>query len=232
MNKKVIFGAIIIVSLSSFVFFVNKKSNPYISESESSTQSHSKLLNTVDSDVMTEAPAISKLSAKQPLKSLSNKSASEVIDHSPISNSAANSPGMSAPADNIGAENTQESKKLILVDPNSRLQYQHAFEEEPRNEVWADPTEQSIKDSLLNNQYGLRYHVEGIACKTSICIATVSVDMSKSSPELEERFGWYSILKSMRDSPVGLNIMDIETAIHPDPKNSAILIYETSFSKQ
>jgi len=139
------------------------------------------------------------------------------------------------PAENQGIErDTAKNGHAgpLMVDPNSPLSYKYTFDQEERSESWAAPSERSLTESVQHHQFGNRYKVESIECKTTLCITKVSIPASETNSQLEAEFGWYGIVHSMRQSELGKSLAEYETAVYLDKSDPPMMIYESTFIKQ
>lgn len=231
MNRKIVFGVIALAVVSGIFFLSRQSTVQEIVTVESTDRANKPLNNHPDGSAnYTETKAgnaSSSGNASAPSTQQQNQSVTrqDSIPPVPLQDQASNQ-------GNAVAGAASSERKLMVVDLNARLQHQYAFDQEARDEAWATPTEQSIKDTLLNNQYAARYKIEELGCKTTVCVIKASVEMNKTNPDMERDFGWSNIMKSLRNTPLGQNIQDAEIAVSSDPKNPNLIIYETSFLKQ
>jgi hypothetical protein len=120
----------------------------------------------------------------------------------------------------------------MMVDPKTPLRYKHTFDQEARLESWAAPSEEFLTESVQHSQFGDRYKLESIECKTTLCITKVSIPADKTNSEMERDFGWYEIVHSMRQSKLDQNLSEYETAVYIDESYPPRIIYESTFIKK
>jgi hypothetical protein len=104
---------------------------------------------------------------------------------------------------------------------NALKEWQHAFEQEVRNEAWARPLEVSIQQSIAPEIDLGHFYVSNIECRATLCEIRLLAQGSLQRAELE-RFGY-----QIRELPwaVGLNAALATGTASPD-RYEAIWIFE------
>lgn len=162
---------------------------------------------------------------------------------SPKNNSDANKLVTELPHEKISSEiatkavdkniRAEGKNGLIIVDNNSRLPYRYTFDEEDRLESWAAPSEQLLSESVQHSEFGSRYKLESLECKTTVCITKVSISADKTNDDIEMNFGWPKFLLSIEQSKVGQSFSDHSSTVYQE--ESAVgprIIYESAFIKK
>lgn len=232
MKKGLIIGGSAILALSLAAIFANKSTAPLQNDKRTSVESPQKAPISNNQGSFSEEnqsgkitiPAEHLVKVSQEPATNPDSAANTDIDN----NKKPTTPGTREST----AGTTPAKKKLLLIDPDTKLRARHAFEEEETDSAWAPQTEDTISSSLKTNDYANRYNIEELRCKTTMCIVKVSIDSSKTTPDFEDNFGWQYVTYNLPKSELGNNLTPEETAVYSDPDKPNILYYETTFSRK
>jgi len=134
--------------------------------------------------------------------------------------------GTAMPALSNSAVDSVSFAQAVAAQMKAHRQAIARHEREPRNPVWASPTEQLFKDGLAKLASQGKFQVTSVDCRTTSCVAYVRV-----ASYLDARKAWPLVLNARTDTECGTEV----TLDQPQPGDSAFdfsVVYDCSKTPQ